>query len=120
MTDIFTIREMSTWHGLSWSVSWKDWGTIKRPVALGNLWDCAFNTGADIVGFAGGSTDQPRALTINASLADRLNTVEDYAYALARVMPIESVAFPSKDQAEMFVEAASKIIEWNLLKRVYD
>lgn len=112
-TNIFTIRDIPTWQGLNWSVTWPGRGYIQSSEHIKVVWDTAFKTGAFSVGFA---LENHRLLRVDCVVRE-MSGDRALKHFLGRLTLLEGLAFAYRDEAEKFVYEMEKYITFQALKR---
>ena len=118
MSDLFLIREIPTWHRLKWSVTWAGRGDVSKPENTKKIWESAFGALVESLTI-GVAFERGDAVSIDASLAYRDDSVDQLQYFVQHYGGIVGVAFELQQEAERFADNLEKHIAWNLLKREY-
>ena len=116
ISDLFKIQDIPTMNGCEWSVSWPDWGRVRKPENQVKMLNIAFGLGSPVVGIAFEGPHQ-RVLFLQET-AWKSTRTEDIVFYY-EMDPIVGLAFPDKISAEQFVDQAEQIIAWNLLNRQF-
>lgn len=111
MSNIFTIKDIPGWHGLTWSVSWPQRGIVRKQRY--KMLEFAAQTGDCCVGACSDS----ECVSINTSVLHSQSwEPEMLDHLFSRVTELKGMAFTERKYAERFVELAEQHIAWNLLK----
>jgi len=116
MTNCFYLREVPSWQGLCWSVSWPGRGTLREPRHIETVWNTAFETGAFSVGF---NVGRGRCLRVDCMVYETQGARALEHFIRNELAEIDGVAFTYREEAEQFVTDMEKIIVWNALKKDY-
>ena len=113
-SNIFFIREIPSWQGLTWSVTWPGRGFIQTPEHIKTVWDTAFGTGAFSVGF---SIGRGRSLRVDCIVYETGGVRALEHFVKHELAEVDGVAFAYHEEAQQFATEMEKIIMWNILKK---
>ena len=114
-TDVFKISDIPTTNRCEWTVTWPKYGRVNHIHNQAKLVNAAIETGTSHFGI---SLENGNVHWLSSMVYYESNMIlEDLLAHMNLTGPLTGFAFPERQYAEKFVEAAEQLIIWQMLNK---